>query len=38
VRKIAYVIYGNTLTVAITNGELPSMKKSVEFYSGDFKR
>jgi dihydrofolate reductase len=30
--------YGNTPTVVITNRELPSVKNSVEFYSGDLKR
>jgi dihydrofolate reductase len=30
--------YGDTPTVVATNRELPSTKKSVEFYSGDLKR
>ena len=30
--------YGDTPTVVITNRELPSTRKSVEFYSGDLKR
>ena len=30
--------YGNTPTVVTTNSELPSTRKSVEFYSGDLKR
>ncbi len=30
--------YGDTPTVVITNRELPSTKKSVEFYSGDLKK
>jgi dihydrofolate reductase len=30
--------YGNTPTVVITNRELPSTRKSVEFYSGDLRR
>ena len=30
--------YGNTPTVVVTNRELPSTRKSVEFYSGDLKR
>jgi dihydrofolate reductase len=30
--------YGDTPTVVITSRELPSTKKSVEFYSGDLKR
>ncbi len=30
--------YGDTPTVVVTNRELPSTKKSVEFYSGDLKR
>jgi dihydrofolate reductase len=30
--------YGDTPTVVITSRELPSMRKSVEFYSGDLKR
>ena len=30
--------YGDTPTVVITNRELPSMRKSVEFYSGDLKK
>src|SRR5215468_3988310 len=30
--------YGDTPTVVITNRELPSTSKSVEFYSGDLKR
>jgi dihydrofolate reductase len=30
--------YGDTPTVVITNRELPSARKSVEFYSGDLKR
>jgi dihydrofolate reductase len=30
--------YGDTPTVMITNRELPSMRKSVEFYSGDLKK
>ena len=30
--------YGNTPTIVITNRELPSTRKSVEFYSGDLKR
>ena len=30
--------YGDTPTVVTTNRELPSTKKSVEFYSGDLKR
>jgi dihydrofolate reductase len=30
--------YGDTPTVVVTNRELPSAKKSVEFYSGDLKR
>jgi dihydrofolate reductase len=29
--------YGNTPTVVVTSRELPSAKKSVEFYSGDLK-
>jgi len=30
--------YGDTPTIVITNRELPSTRKSVEFYSGDLKR
>jgi dihydrofolate reductase len=30
--------YGDTPTVVITNRELPSTRKSVEFYSGDLKK
>ena len=30
--------YGETPTVVITNRQLPSTRKSVEFYSGDLKR
>jgi dihydrofolate reductase len=30
--------YGDTPTVVITNRQLPSTRKSVEFYSGDLKR
>ena len=30
--------YGDTPTVVVTNRELPSTRKSVEFYSGDLKR
>ena len=30
--------YGDTPTVVMTNRELPSTRKSVEFYSGDLKR
>src|SRR5215472_3534961 len=30
--------YGDTPAVVITNRELPSTRKSVEFYSGDFKK
>jgi dihydrofolate reductase len=30
--------YGDTPSVVITNRELPSTRKSVEFYSGDLKR
>ena len=30
--------YGDTPTVVITNRELPSTRRSVEFYSGDLKR
>ena len=30
--------YGETPTVVLTNRELPSARKSVEFYSGDLKR
>ena len=30
--------YGDTPTVVVTNRELPSSRKSVEFYSGDLKR
>ena len=30
--------YGDTPTVVITNRELPSTRKSVEFYSGDLER
>ena len=30
--------YGDTPTVVITNRELPSTRKSVEFYSGDLRR
>ena len=30
--------YGETPTVVVTNRELPSTRKSVEFYSGDLKR
>src|SRR6202045_593902 len=30
--------YGDTPTVVITNRDLPSARKSVEFYSGDLKR
>jgi dihydrofolate reductase len=30
--------YGDTPTVVITNRELPRMRESVEFYSGDLKR
>lgn len=30
--------YGDTSTFVITNRELPSTRKSVEFYSGDLKR
>jgi dihydrofolate reductase len=30
--------YGDTPTVVMTNRELPSTRKSVEFYSGDVKR
>jgi dihydrofolate reductase len=30
--------YGDTPTVVITNRELPSARKSVEFYSGDLKK
>lgn len=30
--------YGKTPTIVITNRELPSTRKSVEFYSGDLKR
>jgi len=30
--------YGDTPTVVITNRELPSTRKTVEFYSGDLKR
>ncbi len=29
--------YGDTPTVVVTNRELPSTRKSVEFYSGDLK-
>jgi dihydrofolate reductase len=30
--------YGDTPTVVVTNRELPSTRKNVEFYSGDLKR
>jgi dihydrofolate reductase len=30
--------YGDTPTVVVTNRQLPSARKSVEFYSGDLKR
>ena len=30
--------YGDTPTIVVTNRELPSTRKSVEFYSGDLKR
>ena len=30
--------YGDTPTIVVTNRELPSARKSVEFYSGDLKR
>jgi len=30
--------YGDTPTVVVTNRELPSTRKSIEFYSGDLKR
>src|SRR4030095_3839054 len=30
--------YGDTPTVVVTSRELPSTRKSVEFYSGDLKR
>jgi dihydrofolate reductase len=30
--------YGDTPTIVITNRELPSTRKSVEFYSGDLKK
>jgi dihydrofolate reductase len=30
--------YGDTPTVVVTNRELPSTRKSVEFYSGDLKK
>jgi dihydrofolate reductase len=30
--------YGDTPTVVVTNRELPSTRKSVEFYSGDLRR
>jgi dihydrofolate reductase len=30
--------YGDTPTVVVTNRELPSTRKTVEFYSGDLKR
>jgi dihydrofolate reductase len=30
--------YGDTPTVVVTNRQLPSTRKSVEFYSGDLKR
>src|ERR1700754_2938178 len=30
--------YGETPAVVVTNRELPSMRESVEFYSGDLKR
>src|SRR5271163_2543639 len=30
--------YGDTPTVVVTNRELPSMRESVEFYSGDLKK
>jgi dihydrofolate reductase len=30
--------YGDTPTVVVTNRELPSTRKSVEFYAGDLKR
>jgi dihydrofolate reductase len=30
--------YGDTRTVVVTNRELPSTRKSVEFYSGDLKK
>jgi len=30
--------YGDTPTVVVTTGELPSTRKSVEFYSGDLKK
>ncbi|MGB8909785.1 MAG: dihydrofolate reductase family protein [Candidatus Cybelea sp.] len=30
--------YGDTPTVVVTNRELPSMRESVEFYSGDLER
>jgi dihydrofolate reductase len=30
--------YGNTPTVVVTHRELPSTRKSVEFYSGDLRR